>query len=165
MGLNYNVWLPHLKFTLQTIAITYPSHPNDVSKRKYYDLIQNIPVFFPLDPIGKNFLNLLDKYPVTPYLSSRMSFMKWIHFIFNKIHEQLEQPIDEFYDSLEKYYDEYKCVSYLSTVLLGDDFTALPRDIITNLALYWITLFFWHSLAFLFRNLFALWSLYLIQCT
>ena len=108
MGLNHNVWLPHLKFTLQTIAITYPARPNDVSKRKYYDLIQNLPVFFPLEPIGKNFLNLLDKYPVTPYLSSRMSFMKWIHFIFNKIQEQLEQPVDEFYDSLEKYYEEYK---------------------------------------------------------
>ena len=108
MGLNPNIWLPNLKFTLQTIAITYPSHPNDVSKRKYYDLIQNLPVFFPFNPMGKNFLDLLDKYPVTPYLSSRMSFMKWIHFIFNKIHEQLEQPIDEFYDSLEKYYDEYK---------------------------------------------------------
>ena len=108
MGLNSNIWLPHLKFTLQTIAITYPSHPNDVSKRKYYDLIQNLPVFFPFNPMGKNFLDLLDKYPVTPYLSSRMSFMKWIHFIFNKIHEQLDQPIDEFYDSLEKYYDQYK---------------------------------------------------------
>ena len=108
MGLNHNVWLPHLKFTLQTIAITYPAKPNDVSKRKYYDLIQNIPVFFPLEPIGNNFLKLLDKYPVTPYLSSRMSFMKWIHFIFNKIQEQLEQPVDEFYDSLEKYYEEYK---------------------------------------------------------
>ena len=108
MGLNHNVWLPHLKFTLQTIAITYPAHPNDVSKKKYYDFIQNLPVFFPLEPIGKNFLKLLDKYPVTPYLSSRMSFMKWIHFILNKIHEQLEQPVDEFYDSLEKYYDEYK---------------------------------------------------------
>ena len=46
MGLNYNVWLPHLKFTLQTIAMTYPSKPNDVSKRKYYDLIQNLPLFF-----------------------------------------------------------------------------------------------------------------------
>ena len=34
MGLNPNIWLPHLKFTLQTIAITYPAHPNDVSKRK-----------------------------------------------------------------------------------------------------------------------------------
>ena len=108
MGLNPNIWLPNLKFTLQTIAITYPSHPNDVSKRKYYDLIQNLPVFFPFNPMGKNFLDLLDKYPVTPYLSSRMSFMKWIHFIFNKIHEQLDQPIDEFYDSLEKYYDQYK---------------------------------------------------------
>ena len=108
MGLNHKVWLPKLKFTLQTIAITYPSHPNDVSKRKYYDLIQNLPVFFPFNPMGKNFLDLLDKYPVTPYLSSRMSFMKWIHFIFNKIHEQLDQPIDEFYDSLEKYYDQYK---------------------------------------------------------
>ena len=108
MGLNHNVWLPHLKFTLQTMAITYPAHPNDVSKKKYYDFIQNLPVFFPLEPIGKNFLKLLDKYPVTPYLSSRMSFMKWVHFILNKIHEQLEQPVDEFYDSLEKYYDEYK---------------------------------------------------------
>ena len=108
MGLNHNVWLPQLKFTLQTIAITYPQHPNDVSKKKYYDMIQNLPVFFPHKPLGENFINLLDKYPVTPYLSSRMSFMKWIHFIFNKINEQLGEPVDEFYDSLEKYYDLYK---------------------------------------------------------
>ena len=112
MGLNHNVWMPQTKFTLQTIAITYPERPNDVSKRKYYDLIQNLPVFFPLEPFGKNFLELLDKYPVTPYLSSRMSFMKWIHFIFNKIASQLEQPVEEFYDSLEKYYDEYKPKEY-----------------------------------------------------
>ena len=45
---------------------------------------------------------------MTPYLSSRMSFMKWIHFIFNKIQEKLEQPVEDFYDSLEKYYNEYK---------------------------------------------------------
>ena len=108
MGLNPNIWLPHLKFILQTIAISYPAYPNDVSKRKYYDLIQNLPILFPLEPIGNNFLKLLDKYPVTPYLSSRMSFMKWIHFIFNKIQEQLEQPIEDFYESLEKYYEEYK---------------------------------------------------------
>ena len=94
MGLNPNIWLPNLKFILQTIAITYPSHPNDVSKRKYYDLIQNLPVFFPFNPMGKNFLDLLDKYPVTPYLSSRMSFMKWIHFIFsNQANEQSAQDI------------------------------------------------------------------------
>ncbi len=108
MGLNPNVWLPHLKFVLQTIAITYPRNPNDVSKKKYYEFIQNLPVFIPLSPIGKNFKTFLNKYPVTPYLSSRMSFMKWIHFIFNKINEQQDKPVIDFYDSLEKYYDEYK---------------------------------------------------------
>ena len=55
---------------------------------------------------------LLDKYPVTPYLDSRMSMMKWVHFIFNKIAGQLDQPVEEFYDSLEKYYDEYKPKEY-----------------------------------------------------
>lgn len=108
MGLNSNVWLPKLKFTLQTMAILYPEKPNDVSIKKYYDFIQNLPVFIPIDPIGKNFIDMLDKYPVTPYLSSRLSFMKWIHFIFNKINEQLEKPQEDFYDSLEKYYEEYK---------------------------------------------------------
>ena len=108
MGLNSNVWMPHLKFVLQTIAITYPKYPNDVSKKKYYDFIQNLPLFIPMKPIGKNFMKLLDKYPVTPYLSSRMSFMKWIHFIFNKINEQEKKPLVDFYDSLEQYYDEYK---------------------------------------------------------
>ena len=108
MGLNYKIWLPHLKFTLQTMAITYPKHPNDVSIKKYYDFIQNLPIFIPMEPIGNHFLELLDKYPVTPYLDSRMSMMKWVHFIFNKISLQLGQPTEEFYDSLDKYYDEYK---------------------------------------------------------
>ena len=108
MGLNHNVWLPHLKFTLQTMAVTYPKNPNDVSIKKYYDFIQNLPVFIPMDPIGKNFLDLLDKYPVTPYLSSRMSFMKWIHFIFNKINKQLKKKEIGFYEDLENYYEQYK---------------------------------------------------------
>ena len=108
MGLNPNVWLPKLKFTLQTMAVTYPDHPNDVSRKKYYDLIQNLPVFIPMAPFGKDFIDMLDKYPVTPYLDSRLSFMKWVHFIFNKINEKLEKPQEDFYESLEKYYDEYK---------------------------------------------------------
>ena len=108
MRLNHNVWLPHLKFTLQTIAITYPKYPNDVTKKKYYDFIQNLPLLFPLNPMGDNFMKLLDEFPVTPYLDSRMSFMKWVHFIFNKINITLNEPEITFYESLEKYYEEYK---------------------------------------------------------
>ena len=108
MGLNPNVWIPHLKFTLQTMAMTYPKYPNETTNKKYYDFIQNLPLFIPLEPIGKNFLVLLDKYPVTPYLDSRMSFMKWVNFIFNRLAEQMNKEGEEFYESIERYYDEYK---------------------------------------------------------
>ena len=55
--------------------------------------------------------------------------------------------------------------TYLSTILFCNVFAALTWDIITNLALYWITLFFWYGLTLLFRNLFTLRSLHLIQKT
>lgn len=108
MGLEPKVWLPHFQFVMQTMAISYPAHPNDVSKKKYYDFIQNLPVFLPDKPMGEFFLKLLDEFPVTSYLSSRMSFMKWTHFISNKLNVAVKEPESTFYESLEKYYEEYK---------------------------------------------------------
>ena len=108
MGLNSKVWFPHFKFIMQTISLYYPNHPNDVSKKKYYDFVQNLPVFFPEKPLGENLIKILDEFPVTPYLSSRMSFMKWVHFINNKLNIKMKEPEIDFYESLEKYYEEYK---------------------------------------------------------
>ena len=108
MPLNPDIWLPHLQFTLQTISVLYPQYPNDVTKKKYYDTIHNFPLFIPQDPIGKIFSKLLDEFPVTPYLSSRESFMRWIHFIINKINMHMDWEQPDFYDSLEKYYESYK---------------------------------------------------------
>ena len=100
--------LAYLKFVLQTISITYPRNPNDVSKKKYYTLIQNLPVFFPLNPIGKNFKTLLDKYPVTPYLESRQSLVRWTHFIHNKINKALNLPTLTMEQAMSSYYESYK---------------------------------------------------------
>ena len=108
MSLNPYVWLPYFKFILQTIAVQYPKKPNEVTKKKYYELISNIPVFFPMKPLGKTFLTMLDKYPVTPYLDSRLPFMKWCHYIINKLNVILELPEEDFYKSLEEYYNKYK---------------------------------------------------------
>ena len=77
---------------LHTIAESYPLHPNDVTKKKYYDLIQNLPLFIPNDEIGNFFSQLLDKYPVSPYLVNRDSFVKWMHFIHNKINVRIGKP-------------------------------------------------------------------------
>ncbi len=102
------VWGPHFWFFLHTIAMTYPHHPNSVSKKKYYELIMNIPLFIPIESMGNDFSKLLDEYPVTSYLDSRDSLIRWMHFIHNKINEKLEKPkitLNEFY---LKYYEEYK---------------------------------------------------------
>jgi hypothetical protein len=108
MTLNPNIWGPPFWFTLQTISINYPVSPNETTKKKYYDFIQNIPLFIPNDSFGNKFIQLLDDFPVTPYLDSRTSFMKWINFIHNQINKELGKPIIEFQDGINKYYDHYK---------------------------------------------------------
>jgi hypothetical protein len=108
MKFDATVWGPHYWFFLHTVAESYPLHPNDITKRKYYDLIQNMPLFIPDSDIGDKFSRMIDKYPITPYLDNRDSFVRWVHFIHNKINialgkEELSLPM-----SLEKYRAEYK---------------------------------------------------------
>lgn len=108
MELDSTVWGPHFWFMLHTISLTYPHHPNAVIKKKYYDFIQNLPIFLPDKTSSENFIQLLDLYPITPYLDSRESLIKWMHFIHNKTNEVLKKKkisIDEFYVN---YYNEYK---------------------------------------------------------
>ena len=40
MVLDPKIWGPHYWFFLHTIALNYPLYPNDISKRKYYDVIE-----------------------------------------------------------------------------------------------------------------------------
>ena len=82
-------------------------NPNSVTK-KYYNFISDLPLFIPDKKIAHFVVRLLDKYPVTPYLDSKKSFVKWMHFFHNKINDELNKPqltISEFYDN---YYENYK---------------------------------------------------------
>ena len=106
--LDPKIWGPHYWFFLHTIAVTYPHNPNSVTKKKYYDLIQNLHIFLPIETIATDFSKLLEQYPITPYLDNRESLSRWSWFIHNKINEKLEKPkitIEEFYN---QYYDNYK---------------------------------------------------------
>jgi hypothetical protein len=107
-GLDPKVWGPHYWFFLHTISMSYPHRPNTVTKKKYYEFIHNIPMFIPIETIATYFSELLDQYPVSPYLDSRDSFIRWMHFIHNKINQRLEKPkisLSKFY---EQYYEQYK---------------------------------------------------------
>ena len=86
------VWGPHYWFVLHTIALTYPEWPTDVAKKKYYDFIQNLPLFLPQSESGGGLAAFLDRYPPTPYLDSRASFQRWVHFLHNKINAAMGRP-------------------------------------------------------------------------
>jgi len=106
--LDPTIWGPHYWFFLHTVAMTYPHHPNAVTKKKYYEFVQNIPLFIPVEQISSDFEKLIDKYPITPYLDNRDSFVRWMHFIHNKINEKLEKPQIMLNDFFVEYYNQYK---------------------------------------------------------
>ena len=108
VALDPKVWGPHYWFFLHTIAMTYPLHPNSGTKKKYYEFIHHIPMFLPIDTFATYFSKLLDEYPVTPYLDSRDSFIRWMHFIHNKINQKLEKPSISLQEFYVEYYEAYK---------------------------------------------------------
>ena len=102
------VWGPHYWFFIHTLSHTYPVTPTSVTKRKYYDFIQNLPLFIPNPEIGNKFATILDKYPVSPYLDSRDSFIRWTHFIHNKINVLLKKEEISLFKALDNYRAHYK---------------------------------------------------------
>jgi len=87
IDIDPKIWGKSFWYTLHTISFTYPDTPNDTAKKKYYDLIQNLPLFLPNKKISNQFIEILDKYPVKPYLDSKTMFIKWMHFIHNEINK------------------------------------------------------------------------------
>ena len=106
--LDPEVWGPHFWFFINTVALNYPNNPNDVTKKKYYEFIQNLPLFIPVEEIANDFDKLLQLYPISPYLDSKKSLVEWVHFIHNKINEKLEKPKISLNDFYSNYYEKYK---------------------------------------------------------
>ena len=119
MKMDSTVWGPHYWFFLHTVAQTYPEHPNAITKRKYYDLIQNMPLFIPVVEMGNQFSKFLDKYPVTPYLDCRESFILWVHFIHNKFNQLLGKEELSLPFAMDKYSAEYKPKAIYASERLG----------------------------------------------
>ena len=55
-------------FTHNSLYIS--ESPKCDNKKKYYEFIQNLPLFLPIDNISTEFSKLIDKYPITPYLDN-----------------------------------------------------------------------------------------------
>jgi hypothetical protein len=106
--LDPKIWGPHYWFFLHTVSLCYPKNPSTVNKKKYYDFIHNFYLFIPVEEISSFFSELIIKYPVTPYLDTRETFIKWVHFIHNKINDKLEKPNISLNQFMIEYYEHYK---------------------------------------------------------
>lgn len=139
--LEPEIWGPHYWFFLHTLAYSYPSYPNETTKRKYYDLIQNLPLFIPNDGIGNKFSRLLDRYPVTPYLDKRDSFLRWVNFIHNKInylHGKEEMTLEESIRAYEKQYAPKEYELFHGTALSKNTvYTNIAAVSVICVFLYW----------------------------
>lgn len=105
------IWGPHFWFFLHTIARSYPINPSATMQKKYYTFYQDIPIFMPVQSIGNAFAKLLDKFPVSPYLSSRQDLIKWTNFIHNKVNAFLMKDKVALSDASELYWSAYKSSS------------------------------------------------------
>ena len=133
-------WGAHYWYFLHTIAYHYPGRPTATTKRKYYDLIQNFPLFIPDQSMGNRFAEMLDKYPVTPYLDCRESFMRWIHFIHNKINVIAGKPEISLYQGL----DDYKRAN-MSKLTIVEQVYSMKSHIVHLVAILIIILFIFNS--------------------
>ena len=130
MGLDAKIWEPQLWFILLTIAHMYPLTPNEVTRKKYYEFIINIPVFFPYFPIGQDFASLIERFPPSPYLESQGKFKQWLHFIYSRSCEQrgdLSPSYEDFMSEFNK--------KYLTPIEVKEDKSKWRRYIVTGSAL------------------------------
>lgn len=143
MELEPKVWGPHYWFVLFSIALSYPTHANNVVKKKYYDFIQNFPLFIPHREIGNDFMQLIDTYPVTPYLDNRDSFLRWVHFIHNRVNITLGKEEISLKKALEEYYIHYESNEVIQKNTMK----------ITKYILAWMILCFVIILVFYYYNM------------
>jgi hypothetical protein len=107
MDLPMNIWGPHYWFIIHTVAMNYPKTPGASTKKKYYEFYQQLPLFLPHKKARKLFSKMLDKYPITPYLDSKESLVKWTHFIHNKVNTVFNKPTISYKQFYETYHKQY----------------------------------------------------------
>ena len=88
-------------------------------------------------------MQLIDTYPVTPYLDNRDSFLRWVHFIHNRVNITLGKEEISLKKALEEYYIHYESNEVIQKNTMK----------ITKYILAWMILCFVIILVFYYYNM------------
>jgi len=102
------VWGPSYWDFLHTSIFQYPETPTNGVKKIYYNMITNFGVFLPGEKTHSFYNDLLNTYPVTPYLDNKSSLIKWGWFFHNKVNEKLNKKTISMEDFYKQYYNAHK---------------------------------------------------------
>lgn len=96
-------------FSFMKIICFYYSHkPNDTLKKKYYDILSNVPIYYPNAFFTKEYLNLLNSNPLASYLDNREDLLHWCHFIETSILKRLGLQSQNYETWLMEYHQKYE---------------------------------------------------------
>tara|TARA_Y100000741_G_C18239833_1_gene553181 strand:+ start:653 stop:1084 length:432 start_codon:yes stop_codon:yes gene_type:complete len=118
--MNSEIWGPHYWFVIHTMAFNYPNKPNVIDKKSHYKFVQDLPLFIPDKKSSRNFIQILKLYPVLPYLDNRKDFIKWTHFIHNRVNESLGKDQISLKDFYISYFNNYKSTNEKTNNSLKD---------------------------------------------
>lgn len=105
--MNPLVWGPSFWFVLHTVSLNYPDTPSFTERRTHYDFYHIVRNILPCEMCRQHYRELLEQYPIEPFLGSRASLVTWVITIHNQVNERLGKPMMERDDVLRNYQQVY----------------------------------------------------------
>ena len=112
LKMNPFVWGPSFWFVLHTVSLNYPENPNFAERRTHYDFYHIIRNILPCEMCRQHYRELLDEYPIQPFLDSKSSLVSWVVLIHNQVNKRLNTPLIDRNEMLHNYKRVYSRGSF-----------------------------------------------------
>lgn len=105
--MNPQVWGPSFWFVMHTVSLNYPDDPSYTDRRTHYDFYHIIRDVLPCVMCRQHYTELLEQFPVQPFLDSKTSLVSWVVMIHNQVNKRLDKPMIDREEMLANYQQVY----------------------------------------------------------
>lgn len=106
-AMNPLVWGPSFWFVMHTVSLNYPDNPTYAERRTHYDFYHIIRNILPCEMCREHYRELLEEYPIQPFLDSKTSLVSWVVMIHNQVNQRLGSPMIDRNEMLANYEQVY----------------------------------------------------------
>ena len=107
--LDARVWMPHFMFSLQSFAHSYADTPDAVLRKKYYQLLTDLPLALPDARWQAWFAHLFaTELPVQAFLADRDALDDLVYRVRCRVGEELDWPHVTFAQHQSAFYQRFR---------------------------------------------------------